>query len=115
MNKLLFLAAFAALVTITSCEKNEDVTPEVSASNLTPHRIGPNQVNPYEISNMEAAYNVVSSEFGLPSTSLSPNSAYIEVLLQDEDDEELLADDFSIITFDYPAEYGNQILDPSLI
>ena len=94
MNKLLFLAAFAALVTITSCEKNEDVTPEVSASNLTPHRIGPNQVNPYEISNMEAAYNVVSSEFGLPSTSLSPNSAYIEVLLQDEDDEELLADDF---------------------
>lgn len=102
MNKLIFLAAIAALVTITSCEKNEDVTPEVSASNLTPHQIGPNQVNPYEISNMQAAYNVVSSEFGLPSTSLSPNSAYIEVLLQDEDDEELLADDFSIITFDYP-------------
>ena len=59
-------------------------------------------MNPYEISNMQVAFDRVSSEFGLPSTSLSPNSAYIEVQLQDEDDEELLADDLSINTFDYP-------------
>lgn len=102
MKKSLWLAALAALVTLSSCEKKETATPEVSTINLTPHQIGPDQVNPYEVSNMQAAYNVVSGEFGLPSTSLSPNSAFIEVQLQDEDDEELLADDFSIITFDYP-------------
>lgn len=102
MKKSIMLAALIALVTFTSCEKNENDFPEVRASNLTPHKIGPDRMNPYEISNMQVAFDRVSSEFGLPSTSLSPNSAYIEVRLQDEDDEELLADDFSINTFDYP-------------
>ena len=102
MKKSIMLAALIALVTFTSCEKNENDLPEVRASNLTPHKIGPDRMNPYEISNMQVAFDRVSSEFGLPSTSLSPNSAYIEVQLQDEDDEELLADDLSINTFDYP-------------
>ena len=102
MENSIVIAALIALVTLTSCEKKVTAAPELSANNLTPHQIGSDQVNPYEVSNMQAAYNVVSDEFGLPSTSLSPNSAYIEVQLQDEDDEELLADDLSINTFDYP-------------
>lgn len=102
MENSIVIAALIALVTLTNCEKKVTAAPELSANNLTPHQIGPDQVNPYEVSNMQAAYNVVSDEFGLPSTSLSPNSAYIKIQLQDEDDEELLADDFSIITFDFP-------------
>lgn len=93
-----------------ACTKNTDLQEFSESSETNAHVIGPDRANPYALDNMQLAYNSVRGEFNLPALTLSANGLYVEVNLQDVDDEDLMATDTSVVVFDYPMH--REIITP---
>lgn len=83
--------------------------------------IGNKLENPYKLSNMQAAYNLIKDENNLPNLNLIASHLYIRFLPKElEEYNELIYGNQELIFFDYPLDYeiikeGSYYIDPTLI
>ncbi len=125
-NLLISIVVCMFLCTLTSCKK--DVSYEnPSSSIITPKVIndgdivlGPQMSDPYNVSNMQAAFDsLVIKGVQFPFGQVPPTGKYVRILAESEYERALITQDSTILWLDFPLNYelgegGISFHDPSL-
>ena len=118
---------FSLLIVLftVSCKKDlvdENNVNKTKSSNANEMMIlGEKLENPYKLSNMQSAYNLIKEERNLPKLTLEASHIYVRFLPKKlEEYNTLIYENEDLIFFDYPLDYdiaqdGSYYIDPSFL